>query len=73
MDDLEMQTEVQAEVTKLGMRPITISKKTLLILKLQKRIFRLFGFEFEDVDYEADVDIEVSIEVMTKLFIIRKA
>lgn len=63
MDDLEMQTEVQAEVTKLWNEANNDNvKDTTDIEGYRKEFFRLFGFEFEDVDYDADVDIEVSIE-----------
>ncbi len=63
MDDLEMLPEVQAEVTKLWNDANNDNVKDITDIEgYRKEFFRLFGFEFEGVDYNADVDIEVSIE-----------
>lgn len=63
MDDLEMRPEVQNEVTKLWNEANNNNVKDITDIEGYRReFFRLFGFEFEDVDYNADVDIEVNIE-----------
>lgn len=63
MDDLEMRPEVQNEVTKLWNEANNDNVKDITDIEGYRReFFRLFGFEFEDVDYNADVDIEVNIE-----------
>ncbi len=63
MDDLEMLPEVQAEVTKLWNQANNDNVKDITdIESYRKEFFRLFGFEFEGVDYNADVDIDISIE-----------
>lgn len=63
MDDLEMLPEVQAAVTKLWEAANNDNiKDTTDIEGYRREFFRLFGFEFDEVDYSADVDIDVKIE-----------
>ncbi|AEY66877.1 enoyl-ACP reductase FabV [Clostridium sp. BNL1100] len=65
MDDLEMLPEVQAAVTKLWNEANNDNVKDITDIEgYRKEFFRLFGFEFEGVDYSADVDIEASIEAI---------
>lgn len=62
MDDWEMLPEVQSEVTKLWdvVNNDNIAELTD-VAGYRQEFFRLFGFGFEGVDYEADVDIDVKI------------
>lgn len=62
MDDLEMLPEVQAEVSRLWAEANNENVKEITDIEgYRKEFFRLFGFEFEAVDYGADVDIDVKI------------
>lgn len=62
MDDLEMLPEVQAEVSCLWAEANNENVKEITDIEgYRKEFFRLFGFEFEAVDYGADVDIDVKI------------
>lgn len=62
MDDLEMLPEVQTEVTRLWNDANNDNVKEITDIDgYKKEFFRLFGFEFETVDYNADVDIDVKI------------
>lgn len=62
MDDLEMLPEVQSEVTKLWNAAGNDNVKEITDIEgYRKEFFRLFGFEFEGVDYNADVDINIKI------------
>ncbi len=63
MDDLEMLPEVQAQVVKLWDEANNENIRDISDVEgYRKEFFRLFGFEFEGVDYAADVDIDVKIE-----------
>lgn len=62
MDDWEMRPEVQARVAKYWAEAnneniIEISD----VEEYRKEFFRLFGFEFDGVDYSQDVDVDVKI------------
>lgn len=62
MDDWEMRPEVQAEVAKLWAEANNENIKEISDIEgYRKEFFRLFGFEFDEVDYSADVDIDVKI------------
>ncbi|SFS34121.1 enoyl-ACP reductase FabV [Marininema halotolerans] len=62
IDDLEMKPEIQDAVTRLWSDVKTENIKDISDLKsYREEFFRLFGFEFEGVDYGADVDPEVKI------------
>ena len=62
VDELEMQTEVQASVAQAW---ANISAENLAELTdftgYKKEFLRLFGFEMDGVDYDADVNPEVAI------------
>jgi enoyl-[acyl-carrier protein] reductase/trans-2-enoyl-CoA reductase (NAD+) len=58
MDDYEMEESVQKEIRKLW--PQLNSENVLSISDLagfRKEFFKLFGFERDDVDYEAEVEV----------------
>lgn len=62
MDDWEMRPEVQAEVARLWAEANNENIKAISDIEgYRKEFFRLFGFEFDEVDYSADVDIDVKI------------
>lgn len=57
IDDLEMKPEVQFQVAKLWQDAHTDNLPTSSdIAGYRQEFYRLFGFEFANVDYEADVD-----------------
>ncbi|MCL1941717.1 MAG: trans-2-enoyl-CoA reductase family protein [Synergistaceae bacterium] len=59
VDDLEMREDVQSEVMKLWDEADSGNIYELSDLKgFRKEFFRLFGFERDDIDYEADVNLE---------------
>ncbi len=62
LDDLEMLPEVQQQVAATWSKVNSENIHQLSRLDLYQRDFhRLFGFEFDEVDYSADVDPAVSI------------
>ncbi|SDW42224.1 enoyl-[acyl-carrier protein] reductase / trans-2-enoyl-CoA reductase (NAD+) [Marininema mesophilum] len=62
IDDLEMKPEIQEEVTRLWEKIGTDNIKELSDLtSYREEFFRLFGFEFDGVDYKADIDPDVKI------------
>ncbi|OPX43866.1 putative reductase [Ruminiclostridium hungatei] len=62
MDDWEMRPEVQAEVARLWAEANNENIREISDIEgYRKEFFRLFGFEFDEVDYSADVDIDVKI------------
>ncbi len=62
MDDWEMRPEVQAEVARLWAEANNENIREISDIEgYRKEFFRLFGFEFEGVDYSADVDVDVKI------------
>jgi len=62
MDDWEMEAEVQAQVTKLWNEANNENVKDISDIDgYSQEFFRLFGFEFDAVDYGADVEIDVKI------------
>lgn len=63
MDDWEMDKEVQSEVTKLWEAASNENVNDISDIEgYRKEFFKLFGFEFEGVDYSMDVDIDIKIE-----------
>lgn len=57
IDDWEMKPEVQTQVEKLWKQANTDNLASLSdIVGYRQEFYRLFGFEFANVDYEADVD-----------------
>ncbi len=67
MDDWEMLPEVQAEVTKLWKEANNDNIKSISDVEgYRQEFFRLFGYEFDEVDYAADVDIDVKIGSITE-------
>ncbi len=62
MDNLEMQEDVQSEISKLW---DDISTQNIYELSdltgYQKEFFNIFGFEVDGIDYEKDVDLDVDI------------
>lgn len=63
MDDLEMLPEVQSEVSRLWAEANNANVTEITDIEgYRKEFFRLFGFDFENVDYGADVDIDVKVE-----------
>ncbi|MMZ59555.1 putative reductase [compost metagenome] len=62
IDDWELREDVQAEVAKIWEALTTNNIYELSDLEGYRReFFQLFGFEFEDVDYDADIDPIVNI------------
>lgn len=62
IDDLEMRDDVQQEVAKLWSIVDTDNLRDISDIEGYRRdFFRLFGFEWDGVDYEADVDENVGI------------
>ena len=62
MDDWEMRPEVQAKVAEYWDRANNENIREISDIEgYRKEFFRLFGFEFDDVDYSADVDIDIKI------------
>lgn len=62
MDDWEMGADVQAQVTKLWNEANNENVKDISdIVGYRQEFFRLFGFEFDAIDYNEDVDIDVKI------------
>ncbi len=62
MDDWEMRPEVQAKVAEYWDKANNENIREISDIEgYRKEFFRLFGFEFDDVDYSADVDIDLKI------------
>ncbi len=62
MDDLEMLPEVQKKVSKLWDEANNHNISEISDIEGYRReFFRLFGFEFDGVDYSQDVEIDVKI------------
>ncbi|RUS48731.1 enoyl-ACP reductase FabV [Cohnella sp. AR92] len=62
VDDLEMQDDVQAEVAEIWDKLSTENINELTdIAGYRREFFQLFGFETDDIDYEAEVDPNVEI------------
>lgn len=62
LDDFEMREDVQAEVSALWDKVTTENAKELCDIEgYWSDFYEMFGFCFEDVDYEADVEIDVPI------------
>ncbi|WP_411343365.1 enoyl-ACP reductase FabV [Paenibacillus sp. WLX1005] len=62
LDDWEMREDVQAEVAKIWDALRTENVYELTDLEgFRKEFFQLFGFETDDVDYEADTEPDVQI------------
>lgn len=63
LDDLEMRDDVQEEVKRLWKEVASENISSLGDLEGYRQDFlRLFGFEFDSVDYERDVDPVVTLE-----------
>src|SRR5690606_31110724 len=63
VDDLEMRADVQAEVAKLWEKATTDNLEDISdIAGYRADFFNLFGFNFEDIDYDADTNEMVMIE-----------
>ena len=62
MDDREMRADVQADITRVWPQVTTENLRQLTAYEDFQREFRsLFGFELEDVDYDAPVETDVKI------------
>ncbi len=62
MDDWEMKPEVQEKVAKYWAEASNDNIKDISDIEgYRKEFFRLFGFEFDGVDYSQDVEIDVKI------------
>lgn len=62
MDDWEMRPEVQARVAKYWAEANNENITEISdVEEYRKEFFRLFGFEFDGVDYGQDVDVDVKI------------
>lgn len=62
MDDWEMRPEVQARVAKYWAEANNENITEISdVEEYRKEFFRLFGFEFDGVDYSQDVDVDVKI------------
>lgn len=63
MDDWEMKTDVQDQVEDLWKEANNENVKAITDIDgYSKEFFRLFGFEFDAVDYSAEVEADVKIE-----------
>ena len=63
MDDWEMRSDVQVQVTKLWNEANNENVKDISDIDgYRQEFFKLFGFEFDSIDYDAEVDIDVKIE-----------
>ncbi|MDR6224449.1 enoyl-ACP reductase FabV [Desmospora profundinema] len=66
MDDWEMKGEIQEAVTRLWQEVNTDNIDELSdLIGYRTDFFRLFGFQFDGIDYEQDVDTEVAIPSLT--------
>lgn len=71
IDDYEMDPEVQAQVAALWKIVSTDNINELTdIVGYRRDFYRLFGFEWSDVDYRKDVEIDVAIPSLKNLKII---
>lgn len=62
IDDLEMQTDIQREISELWSKVTTENLNGLSdYIGYQKNFLNLFGFELPGVDYEEDVDVDLSL------------
>ncbi|WP_128894386.1 enoyl-ACP reductase FabV [Longirhabdus pacifica] len=62
MDDWEMREDVQAEVAQIWEKVNSDNLYELSDIEGYKKDFmKLFGFEFDKIDYEKDVDVELSL------------
>lgn len=62
IDDLEMQDDVQEEVTKIWEMINSSNIQDLSDIEgYRKEFFHLFGFEYSDMDYDADVEVDIAI------------
>lgn len=62
VDDWEMREDVQAEVQKLWDKATTENLEKISDIEgYRKEFFHLFGFEFDEVDYQADTNEVVDI------------
>ena len=63
LDDLEMLPEVQKEVEKIWKEVTTNNLEDLVDIKgYRKDFLNMFGFLFENIDYEEDVEIDLKIK-----------
>jgi enoyl-[acyl-carrier protein] reductase/trans-2-enoyl-CoA reductase (NAD+) len=63
IDDLEMREDVQQEVERLWREVSSDNVEQLSdIAGYREEFFKLFGFGFDDVDYDSDVDPNVPLE-----------
>ncbi|WP_010250230.1 enoyl-ACP reductase FabV [Myroides injenensis] len=63
VDDLEMREDVQAEVAELWKQVTTENIMEISDLEgYKKEFFNLFGFEFDEIDYNADTNELVGVE-----------
>lgn len=68
MDDLEMQFDIQAEVDELWSKISTENLNECADIQgYWKDFYNLFGFEIDNVDYDADVDIQMPIASLEEL------
>lgn len=62
MDDREMRSDVQADITRIWPQVTTENLREITAYTEFQREFRsLFGFELEGVDYEAPVETDISL------------
>ena len=62
IDDLEMAEDVQAEVAKLWQQITTENLSEISDIEgYRKEFFNLFGFQFDEIDYEKDANENVQI------------
>lgn len=67
LDDWEMREDVQQEVLALWDKVTTENVAMISdVAGYRNDFFRLFGFEFENVEYGGDSDIELSVPSITK-------
>lgn len=68
IDDLEMRADIQIKISQLWPTLSNANIRELLDLEGYRRDFyRLFGFDFEQVDYQAEVDPYVSIPELIEI------
>ena len=66
LDNFEMEPEVQQKIAQLWPQVTSENLEQLTdIVGYRDDFYRLFGFNFSDVNYTADVDPEVGIDSIT--------
>lgn len=63
VDDLEMESDVQEKIAQLWEKVTTENLRSLTDIEgYREEFYHLFGFKFDEVNYDADVNPEVKVE-----------